>query len=684
MANRSNLVWEGFNFITWKNELSISVSPKGVLYATGGKSSSNSYGGDTNLYIYDTKSGLKSNGAPMNQGRRQHGSVFLGGYLYVIGGVWSSSEETVLDSIERYNPATDTWEDLPSLSSPRRCPGVCIYDNKIYLFGGWNGNSSLDTVEIYDPDSGQWQSGPNMPVAVKRGFAVTIGDRIWVALLMNSMDKYIYEYNPSTGVWRKFRFNFGDGEVFASAVAIGSHILIVSSFCDSKGFNWCWLFDAKSKTLSRTTDIPIGDNMAAAAADNNTFFVVGGYDTASQKAAYPPPEGAPEKLSFLKSPSNARRSQSFAQQPIIEVLDKNGNRVTGATGTVTISIQPGTGNPGAILEGTKQVPINAGLATSEDLNIDSVGTEYKFVAESAGLESATSEPFDIKDSETGGPIRLTNAHCPIDPEQPIVEHYPAAASDGNDFLAVWYRNWINESDITMVETFFSRVLSDGTVLAPSGTELKTGGYLASACWDGSKYWVVQNKYRNQDERILGVRINAEGDVLDGVPLKLGSAGYGSGASILPPSLAFNGERLLVVWEKVDPQGIYGSLFLPTGELLKESFLIASGINVEIPRVTALGSSFLVVCKSGLSARVSQDGQVLDVPHVDLAGDWVQSGPFACTSTDKKAVCVYAAEDGNSFKALDVDPSGCAGAPILRLLTVKSACLNSVAARNMLD
>lgn len=56
-----------------------------------------------------------------------------GGRIYVIGG---HALGEALTTVEMYNPVTDTWETGPSLPAPRvyhACPAI---DGKIYVVGG--------------------------------------------------------------------------------------------------------------------------------------------------------------------------------------------------------------------------------------------------------------------------------------------------------------------------------------------------------------------------------------------------------------------------------------------------------------------------------------------------------------------------------------------------------------------
>jgi len=111
------------------------------------------------------------------------------------------------------------------------------------------------------------------------------------------------------------------------------------------------------------------------------------------------------KLAFTQSPIGGIGGIPWAVQPIVEVQDAAGQRVTSDNSTeVTIIIDsnPGSGE----LYGTTTVTVNAGVATFSGLYIDKGGWNYALQALAggeSGLTPAVSDPFDIEGfSSTGG------------------------------------------------------------------------------------------------------------------------------------------------------------------------------------------------------------------------------------------------------------------------------------------
>ncbi len=97
------------------------------------------------------------------------GSAVVGGLIYVPGGRLASGKPT--DVLEAYDPAQDRWEKRASLPVPLSAYALVSYEGRIFLFGGWDGGRYLDTVYEYDPSRDLWTVRTPMPTA--RGFAGT-------------------------------------------------------------------------------------------------------------------------------------------------------------------------------------------------------------------------------------------------------------------------------------------------------------------------------------------------------------------------------------------------------------------------------------------------------------------------------------------------------------------------------
>lgn len=113
------------------------------------------------------------------------------------------------------------------------------------------------------------------------------------------------------------------------------------------------------------------------------------------------PENAPDltvavaatRLAFRTQPTTTSAGGSIAPPVQVEAVDANGTPVPSFSGSVTVTLSGGTA--GAVLSGTRTASAIDGVASFPGLSIDRSGTDYRLVAASDGLVSASSATFGI-------------------------------------------------------------------------------------------------------------------------------------------------------------------------------------------------------------------------------------------------------------------------------------------------
>ena len=118
--------------------------------------------------------------------RAQSGSAGqVGGYIWVLGGKTTAtgSHELggALDRVDRYNPATNTWEaNIATLDSPRVSGGYATRGQYIYMVGGSTNTEHLDTVTAFDTASMTCTTIGQMAKIRHGSRAAIIGDTIYI------------------------------------------------------------------------------------------------------------------------------------------------------------------------------------------------------------------------------------------------------------------------------------------------------------------------------------------------------------------------------------------------------------------------------------------------------------------------------------------------------------------------
>ena len=101
---------------------------------------------------------------------------------------------------ERYDPVTNTWETLNSLSVARAGLASAVLNGKLYAIGG----IGLSSVEIYDASTGVWSAGLSLPSEVNRGTAITVNNKIYLIVGKNASEQNINQllcFDPFTSQW---------------------------------------------------------------------------------------------------------------------------------------------------------------------------------------------------------------------------------------------------------------------------------------------------------------------------------------------------------------------------------------------------------------------------------------------------------------------------------------------------
>lgn len=155
--------------------------------------------------VYDPATGIWSSAAPMPTERNGAAGCELGGRLYVVGG----NQGMDLSTVEAYDPAADAWSTCAPIPVARSWAGACAVNGKLYVVGGYataNGVAPwLDRLDIYDPGTDSWSSGPPVPAAsglyqhvvlALNGQVVVLGG----ANAARALDT-IYRFDPATGTW---------------------------------------------------------------------------------------------------------------------------------------------------------------------------------------------------------------------------------------------------------------------------------------------------------------------------------------------------------------------------------------------------------------------------------------------------------------------------------------------------
>ncbi|HEY76264.1 MAG TPA: hypothetical protein G4O00_08800 [Thermoflexia bacterium] len=102
----------------------------------------------------------------------------IDGKAYVPGGCTEGGAAT--DVLEVFDPAAGQWEQAEPLPAPRCGYALAVYEDRLYLFGGTDGQTVSAGTFVFDPQEGRWETRAPMPAPRTVAAAAPLEDRIYV------------------------------------------------------------------------------------------------------------------------------------------------------------------------------------------------------------------------------------------------------------------------------------------------------------------------------------------------------------------------------------------------------------------------------------------------------------------------------------------------------------------------
>ena len=209
--------------------------------------------------------------------RAENAAVALDGRIYVAGGL--DGDGNSLDTFEVYDPETETWTALPPLPEKRDHVGLAVHDGRIILTGGsifFTGAIRANTW-AYDPAAARWSALAAMPAPRSQHGAAALGDRIYVVggVVRGPDSRALWAYEPASGEWITDLAPMPTEREHLSVVAAGSRIVALGG---RKGGNLAVVeaYDPATDTWETWPAMPTARGGMAADVIDGVIHVTGG------------------------------------------------------------------------------------------------------------------------------------------------------------------------------------------------------------------------------------------------------------------------------------------------------------------------------------------------------------------------------------------------------------------------
>jgi N-acetylneuraminic acid mutarotase len=167
----------------------------------------------------------------------------LNGKIYVMGGgfdVWDSDGSRIwlnYNEILEYDPVSDNWNSIGTLSHGMENATACSIEDRIYLFQGRSivaGNILFYGLESYDPGTDTWETLSNYPEMLSISSICVMDGMIYVSggtPDMDTVSNITYKYNPLNDTWTRLA-DMNHARAFHVMEAVNGKIYVIGGLSE--------------------------------------------------------------------------------------------------------------------------------------------------------------------------------------------------------------------------------------------------------------------------------------------------------------------------------------------------------------------------------------------------------------------------------------------------------------------
>ena len=220
----------------------------------------------------------------MPTSRYSHTVNELNGKIYVVGGANTETGAYPRTAFV-YDTSSGTWTQfLLRDNTIRAAHSSCVVGGKLFVMGGNDSSRTIATMDMFDPDGGQWTA--KAPLSIDRGLAAcaSIGGRIYVFGGMRFVgSSYNFTglrsgevYDTSNGTWAPMA-DMPTGRWGHSAVAVNGKIYVFGGRSVTQYYSSVEVYEPKTDTWSTKSNMPTFRYCLTTCVLNNAVYAIGGW-----------------------------------------------------------------------------------------------------------------------------------------------------------------------------------------------------------------------------------------------------------------------------------------------------------------------------------------------------------------------------------------------------------------------
>jgi hypothetical protein len=173
----------------------------GIIFAISGFTDMNNPLSTNTVEAYDPKTDTWTIKAPIPTVKAYFGTSVVDGIIYTFGGFNSRSAPS-LGNVEAYDLVKDVWTIKNDMPNPRAGMACYSFGGNIYCFGGvgYGGGPCYSSICKYDPASDTWEEFSDMPYAAFSISSSILNGKLYLIGGLNNARTpldLVYEIDPS-------------------------------------------------------------------------------------------------------------------------------------------------------------------------------------------------------------------------------------------------------------------------------------------------------------------------------------------------------------------------------------------------------------------------------------------------------------------------------------------------------
>jgi uncharacterized protein (TIGR03437 family) len=175
------------------------------------------------------------------------------------------------------------WTTLAPVPSVRQEISTAVLDGKIYVIAGFNSSGgSVNTVEVYDPQTNTWSSAAPLPIANNHNAAAVAGGKLYA---FGGLSNRAFVYNPQSNSWSEVApMRFQHHNTPAVGV-INDKIYVAGGNGPNMNQTELEVYDPAMNLWTQLASMSVPRNHTAGGVINGKFYVVGGRPGATAASA---------------------------------------------------------------------------------------------------------------------------------------------------------------------------------------------------------------------------------------------------------------------------------------------------------------------------------------------------------------------------------------------------------------